>query len=91
MDAPTAIWNRACDPFSTDPSLRAGDVALRDALAAHSVQMNGGLMLLTEAQEQQLEALEDEYYELVPSDSALDAMFQARLAEHPEEFAPVAP
>ncbi len=39
----TSIWNRATDSGSDGQYLRPGDEALRDALAAHSALMNGGL------------------------------------------------
>jgi hypothetical protein len=140
VDAADDIWNRACDPCLRDQSLRPGDRALRDALAAHSVLMNGGLghalevlggeetenavngfryldaediahifrsaaavagdalagdaderqqrfLRLSDDQVEDLEALEREYWALVPSDEVLEGIFRRYWRRHPERFA----
>jgi hypothetical protein len=39
--------------------------------------------------DERLDALDDRYAELVPSESALTALVAARYRDHPDDFAPV--
>jgi hypothetical protein len=66
----------ACDGFAFFDRSEVADVLTRASAAGEDERL--------------LSELEDRYYELVPDDSALVEMFEARLAERPGDFAPPA-
>lgn len=83
---------RAAEGFRVLGSLELAEVIARaEAIAARVADEVGEVDILDLAREEldEIQALDQRDADLLPSDDALDQIFRAYLAKHPDDFEPV--